>query len=149
MLGYILDSGILISIAKHPQSSLREQLDVLQQRGVRLVTINDVFAECRDVPLTTVQELNVLVERTERPQGSPEQLRLLDSFQAGTGDLTRADRSLVGHAIARHMDILTTDASMKERSFREFLSRLNRVPDAKLPHWYLPNIEVVRGHLDS
>ena len=149
MNGYVLDSGILISIAKHPQSALREKLDDLHRRGVRLVTINDVFAECRNVPLATVQQLNVLVERTARPQGTPDQLKLLESFQGGAGQLTRADRTLVGHAIARNMDILTTDASMKERSYREFLQRLDRMSDAKLPHWHLPHIEVVRGHLDS
>jgi len=83
MPGYVLDSGVLISIAKYPQSSLREKLDELYSRGVRLVTINDVFAECHDVPLSTVQDLHLLVERTERPQGTPEQLSLLESFQAG------------------------------------------------------------------
>ena len=149
MPGYVLDSGILISIAKYPHSSLRDRLDDLHRRGVRLVTINDVFIECRNVPLTSVQQLHVLVERTARPPGTPDQLRLLDSFQAGTVQLTRADRSIVAHAIARNMDILTTDASMKERSYREFLKRLDRMPDARLPHWHLPNIEVVRGHLDS
>ncbi|HET7442911.1 MAG TPA: hypothetical protein VFJ47_16535 [Terriglobales bacterium] len=113
------------------------------------MTINDVFAECRNVPLSTVQELHVLVERAARPQGTPDQLRLLEAFQSGAGELTRADRSLVGHAIARNMDILTTDGSMKVRSYREFLQRLDRLSDANLPHWHLPNIEVVRGHLDS
>lgn len=149
MPGYVLDSGVLISIAKYPHGALSEKLDNLHRQGVGLVTLNDIFAECRTVPLTTVQQLHVLVERTERPQGTPEQLSLLESFQAGAGQLTRADRTLVGHAIARRMDILTTDASMKERSYREFLLRLTRIPDIRLPHWYLPSIEVVKGHLDS
>jgi len=44
------------------------------------------------------------------------------------------------------MDILTTDNSMKERSYREFLRRLDRMPDMKLPSWRLPEIEVVRAY---
>jgi hypothetical protein len=148
MTGYVLDSGVLISIAKYRHSSLREKLEELHRRAVRLVTIREVFAECLTVHYTIVHEMHVMVERTERPHGTPDQLRLLDSFQGG-GAVTRADRSIVGHAIARSMNILTTDASLKEHSYAEFLKRLERMKDARLPPWHLPNIEVVRGHLDS
>jgi hypothetical protein len=47
------------------------------------------------------------------------------------------------------MNILTTDASLKEHSYAEFLKRLEQMKDARLLPWDLPNIEVVRGHLDS
>jgi hypothetical protein len=58
--------------------------------------------------------------------------------------LARADRAVVGHAIVNRYDIVTTDGAMKERSFREFLRRLGRLPDQRLPAWYIPEIIVVR-----
>jgi hypothetical protein len=70
VIGYVLDSGVLISIAKYPHSALREKLDELHRKGIRLATIREVFTECHTVPLTTVQQLHVLVERTERPHGA-------------------------------------------------------------------------------
>jgi hypothetical protein len=146
--GFVVDSGVLIGLAKHPYIGLRDQLEQMRRRGVRLVTIKEVFTECKTVPLTLVQQLGLLVERSEQPAGTREQLRTLEAFQGGEGP-SRADRSVFAHAIARSMDILTTDNSMKERSYREFLRRLDRMPDMKLPAWRLPEIEVVRAYPHS
>ena len=146
--GYILDSGVLIGLSKHPHIGLRDELQQMKRKGIRLVTIKEVFAECRTVPLSLVQELGVLVERTEKVAGTAEQLKALEAFQSG-GGLSRADRAIIEHAIARRMDILTTDGSMKRRSYREFLKRLDRMSDAKLPSWHLPEIQIVRAHPHS
>src|SRR5579864_4479016 len=83
MTGYVLDSGVLISLAKYPYTGLREKIEELHRRAARLVTIKEVFAECVTVPLSVVQQFHMLVEPTQRPHGSAEQFRLLDSFQAG------------------------------------------------------------------
>ena len=110
--------------------------------------IREVTAECINVPFTVLQRLNVQVEPTRMPVGPTS---LLDAFSSGprtvpwsVDALSRADRALIGHAIAGHYDVVTTDAAMKDRSLREFLRRLEKLPDAKLPAWYIPQIMIVR-----
>jgi hypothetical protein len=86
--------------------------------------------------------MHVLVEPS---LGPPDPQGLLQAFSAGKRDLSwvedlpRADRAVVAHAIARRFAIVTTDAAMKETSFKEFLKRLERTQDAKLPPWRLPS----------
>jgi hypothetical protein len=63
-------------LAKYPYTGLREKIEELHRRAARLVTIKEVFAECVTVPLSVVQQFHVLVEPTQRPHGSAEQLRL-------------------------------------------------------------------------
>jgi hypothetical protein len=143
---YILDSGVFISLAREHRPGLREHLKTLG----KLVTIKEVCTECRNVlPVRILSDLGVHIEPTQKPGGDYEQLTLLDSFQAGVGDITRADRALIGHAIARGLDVLTTDARMRYNSYREFLRRLDRLKDARLPLWYIPHIEVLRGYRPS
>jgi len=149
-IGFILDAGVLQGIAKErrPNTPL---IDRLRREPGRFVTIKEVTAECIDVHYTVLQNLNIFVEPTRTPMG---QRGLLDAFSSGPRDvswsldqLSRADRAVVGHAIAGHFDIFTTDGAMKARSFREFLRRLERLPDAHLPSWYIPEIFVVRRGL--
>jgi len=144
MNGYVLDSGVLIRLAKDSSNAVRDSLEKLQHTGVRLVTIKEVCQECRTVPVKVLSDLHILVEPTQTPAGDLKQIRMLDAFQAGPG-LTRADRAVVGHAIAERLDIMTTDWNMKQRSFKEFLKRLDRLPDSRLPLWYIPTIEVLEG----
>jgi hypothetical protein len=148
--GLILDAGVLQGLAKEqpPNTPLTDRL---RTEATRLVTIREVTAECIDVPVTILQRLNILVEPTRIPPGP---LALLDAFSSGprtvpwsVDALPRADRAVVGHAIAGRYDIVTTDGAMKDRSFREFLRRLERLPDAKLPAWYIPEIVVLRRGL--
>jgi hypothetical protein len=148
--GIILDAGVLQGLAKEhpPHTPLTARL---RQAATRLVTIREVTAECIDVPFMVLQTLNILLEPTRTPPGSP---RLLEAFAAGARRvpwsleaLPRADRAVVGHAIAGRYDIMTTDGAMKDRSFREFLRRLAQLPDAQLPGWFLPEIIVVRRGL--
>lgn len=148
--GIILDSGVLQGLAKEPpaHSTLAE---TLRREATRLVTIQEVMAECIDVPFEVLQRLTVFVEPTKAPPFSGQ---LLDAFSSGArtvwwspDPLKRADRAVVGHAIACHYDIATTDRALRVRSFSEFLRRLDHLPDAKLPPWYLPEIIVVRRGL--
>jgi hypothetical protein len=149
-LGLIVDSGVLHGLAKEhaPHAPLA---DHLKREGTRLVTIREVMAECIDVPMAVLQHLNILVEPTRTPSGSQ---TLLDAFSSGprtvpwsVDPLPRADRAVVGHAIAARYDIVTTDGAMKDRSFREFLRRLERLPDTRLPAWYIPKIVILRRPL--
>jgi hypothetical protein len=80
------------------------------------------------------------------PVDTDKMLSLLDSFQGGAN---RADKALFAHAVARQMDVLTTDGGMKKRSLKELFIRLQRLQDSQLPSWYIPEIEVVRGNLHS
>jgi hypothetical protein len=137
---YVLDSGVLISLARKHRPGFQEYLKTLG----KLVTIKEVCAESRNVPVRILSDLGIIIEPTQTPGGDYEQLTLLDSFQAGVGDITRADRALIGHAIARGLDVLTTDARMRSNSYREFLRRLDRLKDARLPLWHIPHIEVLR-----
>jgi len=139
---YIVDSGVFISLTREHRPGLREYLKSLG----KLITIKEVCAECRNVPVQLLSDLGVIVEPTQTPGGDYDQLTLLDSFQAGVGDITRADRALIGHAIARGLDVLTTDSRMRYNSYREFLRRLDRLSDTRLPLWYIPHIEVLRGY---
>jgi hypothetical protein len=148
--GIILDAGVLQGLAKErpPITSLSDRL---RKEATRLVTISEVIAECIDVPLMVLQKLHILIEPTRIPPASS---GLLDAFSAGARSvrwsiaaLPRADRAVVGHAIAGRYDIMTTDGTMKDRSFREFLRRLERLPDARLPLWSIPEIIVVRREL--
>jgi len=145
--GLVLDAGVLQGLAKEqrPNTPLTDRLRL---EAIRLVTIREVVAECIDVPVSVLHRLSVLVEPTRVPPGPT---TLLDAFSSGprtvpwmVGALARADRAVVGHAIAGHYDIVTTDGAMKDRSFREFLRRLGRLPDQRLPAWYIPEIIVVR-----
>ena len=149
-LGLIIDAGVLQGLAKEhaPHTPFA---DHLRREGTRLVTIREVAAECIDVPVAVLQRLNILIEPTRTPPGSQ---TLLDAFSSGPrkvpwsdDPLPRADRAIVGHAIAARYDIVTTDGAMKDRSFREFLRRLERLPDARLPAWYLPKIVILRRPL--
>ncbi len=147
--GYIIDTGALISVNKENVSftPLRNQL---LRKYTPLVTIREVTAECLDVPWKLLKDLNIQIEPTLKPSGPQS---LLDAFSGGLREirgalLTRADRAVVGHAIATRLDILTTDRHMKQSSYREFLKRLDRLPDNKLPLWYIPEIIIVqRGYL--
>jgi hypothetical protein len=148
--GIILDAGVLQGLAKErpPNTPLTDRL---RKEATRLVTIREVTAECIDVPSMVLQKLNILIEPTRTPLTST---GLLDAFSSGARTvpwsidaLPRADRAVVGHAIAGRYDIMTTDGAMKDRSFREFLRRLERLPDAKLPLWFIPEIIVVRRGL--
>jgi CheY-like chemotaxis protein len=110
-----------------------------------LVTIKEVMAECISVPVALLESLHILVEPSRSPH-DPQ--GLLHSFSAGrrsvwfNDDLPRADRAVVAHAISEHYDIVTTDWAMKDGAFREFLKRLQRMPDRQLPIWRLPYIYV-------
>lgn len=146
---YLLDAGVLqgIALGKSPNTPLSDRL---RRANARLVTIREVMAECMNVSYRQLDDLGVLVEPTRKPYGGEE---LLDAFSAGPRDvwwrtdLERADRAVVGHAIASRYDILTTDRRMKERSYQEFFRRLTRLPDSKLPGWHLPEIIVVQRGL--
>lgn len=151
--GFVLDSGVLQGINREtaPNTPLADWLRQQHEGDRRLVTIREVMAECIDVPAALLDGLGILVEPTAQPSGSPE---LLDAFSSHprsvwwrTDHLARADRAVVGHAIARRYDVVTTDAAMKERSFREFLRRLDQRADDRLPAWYLPEIIVVQRGL--
>ena len=150
--GLVLDAGILQGIAREapPHTPLTDWLRDQQRRGVRLVTIREVLSECINLPVATVVELQILVEPSVSP---PDPQGLLKAFTAGThsiiwhDDLAQADRAVVAHAIARHYDIVTTDLAMKRRSFKEFLTRLDRTSDARLPLWRLPQIHIAKRSL--
>ena len=129
--GLVLDAGILMGLAKErpPNTPLTDWLKAEQSRAVPLVTIRDVTAECITVPVALLVQMHILVEPSLAP---PDPQGLLQAFSAGKRDLSwvedlpRADRAVVAHAIARRFDIVTTDAAMKEKSFKEFLKRLER-----------------------
>lgn len=149
--GLILDSGVLQGLAKErpPVTLIADRLR--QEQSRRLVTIREVTAECIDVHFEVLSRLNVLIEPTRSPSGM---LGLLDAFSSGPRVvpwsldlLPRADRAVVGHAIACSYDIVTTDAKMRDKSFREFLKRLDGLPEAKIPRWRIPEIIVVRRGL--
>jgi hypothetical protein len=147
--GLVLDAGILQGLAKErpPNTPLTDWLKAEHARGVRLVTIREVTAECITVPVAVLQQMHILVE----PSASPADPQgLLQALPAGKRDLSwvedlpRADRAVVAHAIARRCDIVTTDMAMKEKSFKEFLKRLERTQDANLPPWRLPYILIAK-----
>jgi len=137
-VGYILDAGVLQGLAKEraPNTPLGDRLHSERQAGRRLVTIREVMAECLDVPYSLLDALGILVEPTASLAECSE---LLDRFGQ------KADKHVVAHAIARRLDILTTDGAMKTRSYREMLRDLERMPDDRLPGWFLsfPYIEIV------
>jgi hypothetical protein len=146
-LGHTPDAGVLQQLSKErpPNNPLR---DLLKKLGGRQVTIREVTAECISVSYLVLQELKIYIEPTKTPTGYD---KLLDAFSSGARDvfwsseqLKRADRAVIGHAIANRLDVLTTDGAMKARSLREFLRRMDHMPDAKLPSWYIPEITVVR-----
>jgi hypothetical protein len=151
--GYVLDAGVLQGINKEkpPNTPLRKWLAEEHAKGARLASIREVMAECIDVPAHVLDELGVRIEPTMRPAGSSE---LLDAFSDHprsvgwrTDPLRRADRMVFAHAIARRYDIVTTDQAMKDKSFREFLTRLGRLPDSKLPAWHIPEIIILKRGL--
>ena|SRR5712691_4169533 len=151
--GYVLDAGVLQGIAKEkpPNTPLRDWLQGEHAKGARLVTLREVIAECIDVPALVLDQLHIFIEPTTKPPGSPE---LLDAFsdhprsvQWRSDPLKRADRTVVAHAIAKRYEVLTTDQAMKDRSFKEFLQRLSRLPDSKLPAWHVPQIIIVKRGL--
>ena len=150
--GLILDAGILqgLNREKAPNTPLADWLGAEQRKGLRLLTIKEVIAECIDVPVTLLTKLNVSVEQSKTP---PDPQGLLHAFSQGSRsvsfheDLPRADRAVVAHAIAGQYDIVTTDQRMKQRSFKEFLKRLERTSDQKLPPWRIPQIHVAQRGL--
>jgi hypothetical protein len=131
---YLLDAGVLQGIAQE-RSPNTPLADRLRQVNARLVTLRAVIAECMHVRDQHLNDLGVLVEPTRTPYGGEV---LLDAFSAGPKDvwwrtdLERADRAVVGHAIASRYDILTTDRRMQERSYRECFRRLARLPERQL-----------------
>jgi hypothetical protein len=145
--GLILDAGILQGVEKEkpPQTPLASWLNERKRQGVRLVTIREVTAECIDVRVTTLERLGVLVEPSKSP---PDPQGLLQAFSGGTRavsfneELPRADRFLIAHAIAGQYDVVTTDWRMRQRSYKEFLTRLDRLHDKKLPPWRLPQFHL-------
>ena len=87
--------------------------------------------------------------RTERP--SPKRVRLLKTVERVLRlyreqyfdfnvkhfvEKMHQEHGIVAHAIAGEYDIVTTDWRM--RSYKEFLTRLDRTADNKLPLWPLP-----------
>jgi len=153
--GLILDAGILQGLEKEnpPHTPLANWLNLKRRQGVRLVTIREVTAECIDVRVSTLEQFGVVVEPSKTP---PDPQGLLQAFSAGmravsfNEELPRADRSLIAHAIAGHYDVVTTDWRMRQRSYKEFLARLDRLHDAKLPPWRLPQFHLMdRGIIHS
>lgn len=147
--GLVLDAGILQGLAKEkaPNTPLTDWLKAEHARGIPLVTIREVTAECITVPVAVLTQMHIRVEPSAVP---PDPRGLLQAFSAGrrdlpwVEDLPRADRAVVAHAIARRFDIVTTDSAMKQKSFKEFLRRLEQTPDAALPAWRLPHILIAR-----
>ena len=141
--GLVLDAGILQGAAKErpPHTSLTNWLKGRHVAGVRLVTIREVTAECINVPVALLEELHIWVEPSRTP---PDPNGLLQAFSGGrrsvsfNDDLVRADRAVVAHAIAGQYDIVTTDWRMRQRSYKELLTRFDRMDDHKLPLWRLP-----------
>jgi hypothetical protein len=153
--GLILDAGILQNAAKEhaPHTPIAVWLKNQHQKGVRLVTIREVLRECINVPVALVESLHIVVEPSGNP---PDPHGLLQAFSSGTRrvsfneSLPRADRAVVAHAIACHYDIVSTDWRMRQRSYRELLTRLDRMPDSRLPNWRLPNFHLEdRGTIHS
>jgi hypothetical protein len=153
--GLILDAGILQGLEKEkpPHTPLANWLNEKRRQGVRLVTIREVTAECIDVRSSILERLGVLIEASKSP---PDPQGLLQAFSGGTRavsfneELPRADRSLIAHAIAGQYDVVTTDWRMRQRSYKQFLARLDRLHDRKLPLWRLPQFHLAdRGFMHS
>jgi hypothetical protein len=64
------------------------------------VTIGEVFTECRRVPLAIVQDLHVMVERTEQPHGTRRRLNRTSLEQPvySTKSLWRANTEALARA---------------------------------------------------
>src|SRR6267142_1251974 len=116
--GYILDAGVLQGVTKErePNTPLTDRLR--REKFNRLVTIKEVTDECIDVPWVVLRDLRIWVERTRTPPGPA---NILDAFSSSPRDvwwrdqLPRADRAVIGHAIAGCFDVMTTDRRMKPR----------------------------------
>lgn len=145
--GLLLDAGILQGLAKEhpPHQPLTTWVTNRQRQGLRLVTLKDVMAECITVPVDVLTRLGIVVEPARTP---PDPHNLLQAFSSGVravrfnDELKRADRAVVAHAIAGQYDVVTTDWRMRERSFREFLARMERLPDERLPNWRIPQFHL-------
>jgi hypothetical protein len=153
--GVIVDAGILQGVAKErpPHTPLATWLNERKRQRVRLATIREVTAECIDVRVATLEKLGVQIEPSKSP---PDPQGLLQAFSGGTRavsfneELPRADRFLIADAIACHYDVVTTDWRMRQHSYKEFLTRLDRLHDTKLPPWRLPQFHLAdRGSVYS